>query len=292
MRLPFEICRLSTHFKGFKCRFTSCAKNTTANKFESRIVTKLRTISVCIVDLFISRDMSLSLILCGVALVCNVMSEVHSPMSSTAKDNNFIKQRTDQAVLGITKAQEENNRKKETPIGSYITDVDLSSLSSGGVGDGGAAGGFVITCATVGDSCGSALSGAGDVNGDGVEDVIIGAKSSNNNAGTTYVFFGSKSKLPDINLRSFASGATGGFKILGANDGDFSGAAVSSAGDVNQDGFADIIVGAYGASPNSKSAAGITYVVFGQQYSDTFEDMNLGSFKSGPSGFKILGKVK
>ena len=54
-----------------------------------------------------------------------------------------------------------------------------------------------------------------------------------------------------------------GFRLDGIDAGDSSGISVSTAGDVNGDGFADILVGAVGADPGGDSLAGETYVVFG-----------------------------
>lgn len=51
--------------------------------------------------------------------------------------------------------------------------------------------------------------------------------------------------------------------IRGQTTDDFSGYAASPAGDVNGDGFADLLVGAYGSDPDGKALAGRTYVVFG-----------------------------
>jgi Ca2+-binding RTX toxin-like protein len=68
-----------------------------------------------------------------------------------------------------------------------------------------------------------------------------------------------------INLSAVASGI-GGFAINGEAASDFSGISASSAGDVNGDGFADVIVGADGADPNGNSLAGKSYVVFGGNF--------------------------
>ena len=57
--------------------------------------------------------------------------------------------------------------------------------------------------------------------------------------------------------------ATTGFQINGAATYDFSGSSVASAGDINGDGFADLIIGAYGADPNGPGS-GASYVVFGK----------------------------
>ena len=54
-----------------------------------------------------------------------------------------------------------------------------------------------------------------------------------------------------------------GFVINGIDAVDLSGFSVSSEGDVNGDGFQDLIIGAYYADPNGVSGAGESYVVFG-----------------------------
>ena len=55
-----------------------------------------------------------------------------------------------------------------------------------------------------------------------------------------------------------------GFKLSGVAAGDQSGRSVASAGDVNGDGFADLIVGAYGGRPARRRTPGASYVVFGK----------------------------
>ena len=65
------------------------------------------------------------------------------------------------------------------------------------------------------------------------------------------------------NLDLASLDGSNGFKLDGAAAGDRSGSSVASAGDVNGDGFADLIVGAYHADPNGTDS-GASYVVFGQ----------------------------
>jgi len=126
--------------------------------------------------------------------------------------------------------------------------------------------GFVINGHNDRDAAGSSVSSAGDVNGDGIDDIIISAPladpNGNQSAGSSYVVFGSNIGLPNPLSLSSLNG-TNGFVINGANTNDFSGTAVSSAGDVNGDGIDDIIIGAPLVDPNGNQNAGSTYVVFG-----------------------------
>jgi hypothetical protein len=79
-------------------------------------------------------------------------------------------------------------------------------------------GGFVINGELVRDYSGRSVSNAGDVNGDGLDDLIIGAYSTNpndkSNAGESYVVFG-KQDTDAINLSSIIG--AGGFVIKGEN---------------------------------------------------------------------------
>jgi hypothetical protein len=131
------------------------------------------------------------------------------------------------------------------------TAVNLSAIADG-------SGGFVINGETAGDVSGYSVSAAGDVNGDGLADLIVGAYGANAYAGRSYVVFG-KANGTAVDLSAIANG-TGGFVINGQSAGDYSGYSVSAAGDVNGDGLADLIVGAYGAN----GSAGLSYVIFGK----------------------------
>ncbi|WP_353717492.1 FG-GAP-like repeat-containing protein [Dyadobacter sp. 676] len=102
---------------------------------------------------------------------------------------------------------------------------------------------------------GCSVAGAGDVNGDGYGDVVVGAKYYSNgqdDEGAIYIYHGSSGGLGPQEVIHFERGI--------ANS--YFGHAVAGAGDINRDGYADIVVGAPG-SPNAAyvyqgSAAGIT----------------------------------
>jgi hypothetical protein len=149
------------------------------------------------------------------------------------------------------------------------------------------ANGFAIH-GIAGEGSSNFVSSAGDVNGDGIDDVIIGASEASPNgynSGQSYVVFGKRTGFsPTLNL-SDLNGANG-FTINGIKKEDYSGISVSSAGDVNHDGIADLIIGASGADPNG-DGSGQSYVVFGKStgFNPTF---NLSSL-NGADGFAING---
>jgi Ca2+-binding RTX toxin-like protein len=113
---------------------------------------------------------------------------------------------------------------------------------------------------------GSAVSTAGDVNGDGVDDLLIGAPLADPNgdySGASYVVFGGAGVGSGGNLELSSLDGTNGFRLSGIAAYDYSGRAVSRAGDVNGDGVDDLLIGAGGADPNG-DRSGASYVVFGR----------------------------
>jgi Ca2+-binding RTX toxin-like protein len=163
------------------------------------------------------------------------------------------------------------------------TAVNLSAVEAG-------TGGFVLNGQVAGDNSGFSVSSAGDVNGDGLDDLIIGAilgdPSGGTDAGKSYVVFG-KTDTTAVNLSAVEAG-TGGFVLNGQVAGDYSGWSVSSAGDVNGDGLDDLIIGAFLADPSGLSKAGKSYVVFGK--TDTTA-VNLSAVEAGTGGFVLNGQA-
>ncbi len=125
---------------------------------------------------------------------------------------------------------------------------------------------LTLSGATAGDQFGGALGAAGDVNGDGYDDVVVGAEyndAGGSNAGRAYLFYGgaSPNAVADLVLTGLAAG-------------DYFGQSVSSAGDVNGDGYDDILVGAP-FNDQGGTDAGALYVFLGGPGLDTVADRTL-----------------
>lgn len=162
--------------------------------------------------------------------------------------------------------------------------------------------GFKISGVNAGERSGWSVSGAGDVNGDGFDDLIVGAPSVTNSPtnkpdeatdptkpGKSYVVFGKASFDADLDIKDAPSDGTNGFVINGINGGDGAGFSVSSAGDINTDGFADLVVGAPFADADSLFGdAGETYVIYGGTNIGIGGSLNLDSL-NGTNGFVLKG---
>ncbi|TXH30602.1 MAG: hypothetical protein E6Q91_04800 [Actinobacteria bacterium] len=155
------------------------------------------------------------------------------------------------------------------------TDVDLASITVEGIRIDGIAGY---------DWTGNSVAGAGDINADGYSDVIVGAPYADapgrDDAGVSFVIFGSD-KPSDVDLAALT---TEGVRIDGAAEFDLSGTSVAGAGDVNADGYPDVLIGAYKADVVGGWDGGATFVVFG---SEKPADLDLASLSG--RGFRIDG---
>jgi hypothetical protein len=129
-------------------------------------------------------------------------------------------------------------------------------------------GGFVISGEAMDDPSDWSVASAGDLNRDGLDDVIVGAAGASPNgverSGRAHVVFG-KTDTTSVDLAKVALGM-GGFAMDGEAEDDYSGWSISGAGDINGDGIPDIIVGAHLADPNGRDS-GRTYVIFGGDFS-------------------------
>ncbi len=121
--------------------------------------------------------------------------------------------------------------------------------------------GFKLDGEVIGDNCGISVSSAGDVNGDSYEDLLIGAWFwfYNHNAGRSYVVFGGPGVGSNGVIALSSLNGVNGFKLDGENNDNGSDTSVSAAGDINSDGYDDLIIGAQGypgGSSKGRSGAG------------------------------------
>ena len=167
----------------------------------------------------------------------------------------------------------------------FAASVDLGALS--------AADGFTVFSTEAyypykgpgfGDTAGYSVASAGDINGDGFDDFLVGAPTTyviSSYSGAAYLVYGKATGFPtalDLNTMS----PTDGFRLDAIGPDDAAGRSVSSAGDVNGDGLADIIVtGGIGGY----SATQASFVVFGSTapFPEHFGLANL----NGSNGFSV-----
>ena len=153
--------------------------------------------------------------------------------------------------------------------------------------------GFRLIGIDAGDSSGISVSSAGDVNGDGFADLIVGAPGAEAPArrlrvGESYVVFGKASWAGTPSLDLATLDGTNGFRLIGIDACDRSGYSVSSAGDVNGDGFDDLIVGAPSVGPEPYATKGESYVVFGKASWAGTPSLDLATL-DGTNGFRLIG---
>lgn len=170
------------------------------------------------------------------------------------------------------------------PLVQFPAVVELSDLNGFS--------GFKIDGEAGGDQSGWSVNTAGDVNGDGIDDFIIGASNaspqSRSFAGCSYVIFGKPTYGNSVITLSSLDG-NNGFKLEGTAIQDQNGWSVSAAGDVNGDGISDIVTSAITADPSGRQDAGRSYVVFGKQNGWT-NTVALSSL-NGTNGFKVDGEI-
>jgi hypothetical protein len=149
-------------------------------------------------------------------------------------------------------------------VGAYGDDDGGSGAGSAYVVAGGRSGGESLSLAyahLVGvssdDAAGYSVAGAGDTNGDGIDDVLVGAYldgTGGAGAGAAFLVFGPASGEIDLGSADVS--------FLGETAGDDAGAAVAGAGDTDGDGNDDLLVGAYGHDYGG-SNAGAAYLLLG-----------------------------
>ncbi|MCX6789302.1 MAG: integrin alpha [Candidatus Gribaldobacteria bacterium] len=131
------------------------------------------------------------------------------------------------------------------------------------------------------DHFGSALSLAGDVNGDGYTDIIVGAPYKNSNAGKAYIYYGGASMNNTVDV-----------VFSGAAAKDYLGESVAAAGDVNGDGFDDVIVGSprnnQWSISNPECRAGQAHIYYGGASMDNTADISFTDYLGIDSDYLCL----
>lgn len=118
---------------------------------------------------------------------------------------------------------------------------------------------FSITGESKSHNAGNVVSWAGDINGDDLDDILIGADKADSNNGRVYVLFGRYGGWPIGQNLSQADAS-----IYGENT-DFIGLGLAGPGDINGDGYADIVIGApYDTSHGGGSMRGMILIYFGK----------------------------
>lgn len=140
-----------------------------------------------------------------------------------------------------------------------------------------------------GNGAGISVAGGGDINGDGLDDMIVGAfRAGSNSAGASFVVFGAASGFPEI-LQLDSLDGQNGFRLDGVDAGDEAGRSVAFAGDINGDGLDDLVVGAPNAGFGGEAKAGESYVVFGTAFGfDARIDL---ATLNGSNGFRVEGTL-
>jgi hypothetical protein len=124
-----------------------------------------------------------------------------------------------------------------------------------------------MTGVTTSDSLGVSVAGVGDVNGDGFDDVIVGATTYTTNTGRAYIYFGgaSMNNTADVTL-------------TGETTNNNFGKWVAGLGDYNADGYTDVLVGADewdAPSTSSTDNTGRAYIYYGGSTMDTTADITM-----------------
>lgn len=170
---------------------------------------------------------------------------------------------------------------------------DWSSTSTFNVDTDMSGNGFTLTGSYAGidGRSGYAVSAAGDFNGDGYADFLVGAHDAGTgSAGETYLIYGdARGNLGDLNLNSTDLNDADGFIISGLSGADKSGISVSSAGDFNGDGYADLLIGAHQGQNGTDSGNedGDAYILFGT--TSTFSSGFALSDLNGTNGIVLAG---
>ena len=204
---------------------------------------------------------------------------------------NFIKDingdHIDDIVIGAPNASPTNFQAGQSYIifgsnQSFSADLNVANLDG--------TNGFAISGISADDNSGFSVSSAGDINNDGINDILVGAPNAifGFGPGEVYVIFGHAGSFSAIFNLSSING-TNGFIISGVQESDNVGFSVSAAGDVNNDGIDDILIGNPLNRNEYRDVLGQAYTIFGSAsgFSSIFYVTDL----NGANGFILNGDI-
>jgi hypothetical protein len=161
--------------------------------------------------------------------------------------------------------------------------INLANVGQGGTNN---VPGVVFAGSNSGDHLGTSVANAGDFNGDGIGDILMGADQTTTGAGKAYLIYGSTNLLTqsiqtngnfNIDVNRVLAGATNpipGAEFDGTTAGDLTGFAVASAADFNGDGVGDIMIG----SPGWTNSTGRVTIIDGVKAALTSSNLITGDF--------------
>ena len=186
-------------------------------------------------------------------------------------------------LIGAPEADPYGNTEGEAYVvfgkaNGFAPKTNLDALNGGN--------GFVLEGIGLDDETGYSVSTADDFNGDGYADILIGAPGANDSAGVVYLVFGKNSGY-SAHLDLLELDGNNGFVIDAPNEDTWFGDSVSSAGDINGDGYSDILIGVPYPDPDGINHAGKAYVLFGKD-GNFSANIDLSSL-DGTNGFVMHG---
>lgn len=142
------------------------------------------------------------------------------------------------------------------------------SLSTVGLLDDNALTGVKIVGENAGDMIGASQASAGDFNGDGISDWIIGAPGYNGGAGLVAIIYGTSTRQGTYKVSDIGTPTLPGLVLVGSAAGDKAGTCVAGLGDVDGDGYDDVGIVAPSASHmlvdgSTRTGCGVVYVIYG-----------------------------